>query len=253
MNNSFDKNKLYFIAIILVIIGMIYFFKNTNSDIIMYEGMNNTKNDKSNKLNKVFQPCNQPPIFHYKQNRDLVNEKSCSSLNKISHKVSHKVPHKYSHKILKNMSFNDVDSKNISNWDVKYEPGANNTYGDTLWHEMSPRMILIDNCMHCDEYKADSKHVTPMGIADSFIIDHDNNIESGLMSIDKSLNSEILSPQLIPGYTKDTSFDEFPHTLSPPRNNGIMPLKPDCVQSQVHDSSRCGCDGFGHHDWNYHK
>ena len=38
-------------------------------------------------------------------------------------------------------------------WDVKLIPGANNVYGDVLWHQTSPRMILDSNCMSCNNNK----------------------------------------------------------------------------------------------------
>lgn len=38
-------------------------------------------------------------------------------------------------------------------WNVNLSPGANNTYGDILWHKTSPKMILQDNCMSCGQFK----------------------------------------------------------------------------------------------------
>lgn len=37
-------------------------------------------------------------------------------------------------------------------WNVNLSPGANNTYGDVLWHQTSPKMILQDNNMSCGKY-----------------------------------------------------------------------------------------------------
>lgn len=46
------------------------------------------------------------------------------------------------------------------NWNVKYEPGANNTYSDLLWHQISPQMILEDNSLNCQN----TTYNAPIGI-----------------------------------------------------------------------------------------
>lgn len=35
------------------------------------------------------------------------------------------------------------------NWDTLALPGANNVYGDLIWHKTSPKMVLENNAMTC--------------------------------------------------------------------------------------------------------
>ena len=41
--------------------------------------------------------------------------------------------------------------------------GANNTYGDMIWSEMSPRNVLQDNCLNCNKFKPDHMYNDPVG------------------------------------------------------------------------------------------
>ena len=54
-----------------------------------------------------------------------------------------------------------------NNWSTYQNPGANNTYGDMIWHKSSPRMVLQDNCLHCNNFKPTSTYNEPSGIASS--------------------------------------------------------------------------------------
>lgn len=62
------------------------------------------------------------------------------------------------------------------NWKTYQEPGANNTYADLLWHQTSPRMVLQDNCLHCNKFNDSTQLNTPMGIASDFTSSYSNSL-----------------------------------------------------------------------------
>lgn len=61
-------------------------------------------------------------------------------------------------------------------WKTYQEPGANGTYADLLWHQTSPRMVLQDNCLHCDKFKEGTLLNTPDGIASDFTSAYSNSL-----------------------------------------------------------------------------
>ena len=46
-------------------------------------------------------------------------------------------------------------------WDVSVVPGANGTCSDKLWHNMEPKTILTDNCLHCNDFQ--NTYIAPSG------------------------------------------------------------------------------------------
>jgi len=115
-------------------------------------------------------------------------------------------------------------------WSVNHEPSASGTCGDVLWNYMSPRMILMNNCMRCNEYQKGQMYNTPYGVQSELAKEHDKNIQD----VHKMTYDELLLPT-----------DMNKHFLSTPMSNGIAPLHYDCVQSKIENSSKCGCDNFG--------
>ncbi len=124
-------------------------------------------------------------------------------------------------------------------WSVKHECGANGTCGDTLWHYTSPRMILMNNCLTCDQYGKNANYNPPNGMLNSLASEHDAGVEKSI----KKVHGLIYDELTIPDFSNNCT--EFAHTMSRPRNAGIVPMYCDCVKARVADSSRCGCDGFG--------
>ena len=50
-------------------------------------------------------------------------------------------------------------------WDTNANPGANNVYGDLIWHKTSPRMVLESNCMSCKQFAPSKSYNEPSGVA----------------------------------------------------------------------------------------
>lgn len=50
-------------------------------------------------------------------------------------------------------------------WDVQTIPGANNTYGDLIWHETSPKMVLEKGCTNCKDFTNNQEYNEPSGVA----------------------------------------------------------------------------------------
>jgi len=61
-------------------------------------------------------------------------------------------------------------------WKTYQEPGANGTYSDLLWHQTSPRMVLQDNCLHCNKFNDNTKLNTPDGMASEFTSSYDKSL-----------------------------------------------------------------------------
>lgn len=53
------------------------------------------------------------------------------------------------------------------NWDTLALPGANNVYGDLIWHKTSPKMVLENNAMTCGNLNFNPPTGTPDPIASS--------------------------------------------------------------------------------------
>ena len=129
-----NQNSIYsIILIILIIFAIVQLFKCSNKQIIVQENMmnmtcddNDTRNDTSNS-NGNGNDIN----FYVKNNRFAANRQ-------FRPKLTNPIP-----------ADNDFKCGPQFDWSVKHNPGANNTYSDLLWHKMSPRMILEDNCLSC--------------------------------------------------------------------------------------------------------
>ena len=61
-------------------------------------------------------------------------------------------------------------------WSTNSMPGANNVYGDMIWHKTSPKMVLESNCMNCNQNAPSVSFNEPSGIA--------SDLTSGLGSYD---------------------------------------------------------------------
>lgn len=103
---------MLYLIIILLICSLLYSFKNTN--IISYF-------------------TGQTPIFYIRNDRDTTS--SNNTFYKLTDdRLEHNLP---------------CSSSQVL-WDVPYEPGYNGMYSDLLWHTTSPRMILYDNSLSCN-------------------------------------------------------------------------------------------------------
>jgi hypothetical protein len=50
-------------------------------------------------------------------------------------------------------------------WDTDQIPGANNVYGDLIWHKTSPKMVLESKCMNCNDFSKGNSYNEPSGVA----------------------------------------------------------------------------------------
>jgi len=63
-----------------------------------------------------------------------------------------------------------------SSGSIYQTPGANNTYADMIWNKTSPRMVLQDNCLHCNDYKPSSTFNEPSGISSSLTSEFEGSL-----------------------------------------------------------------------------
>lgn len=97
-------------------------------------------------------------------------------------------------------------------WDVKSNPGANNVYGDVMWHKQSPKMILEDNCINCKQFQPQKSFNEPSGVASSFTSSYDNGMVIGALS-DQTMISDDMG-----------QLDNTPRQYSPQMSSGLPPL-----------------------------
>lgn len=97
-------------------------------------------------------------------------------------------------------------------WDVKANPGANNVYGDMMWHKESPKMILEDNCISCNQFQPQKSLNEPTGISSSFTSAYDNGMVIGALS-DQSMMSDDIG-----------QLDYNPRQLGNSMSTGLPPL-----------------------------
>jgi hypothetical protein len=67
-------------------------------------------------------------------------------------------------------------------WSTKVNPGANNVYGDLLWHKTSPKMILEKNCLNCNDFKSNKLFDEPVGMTSELTDTYDNGMVIGSLS-----------------------------------------------------------------------
>ncbi|QKF94151.1 hypothetical protein QKU48_gp0693 [Fadolivirus algeromassiliense] len=75
-------------------------------------------------------------------------------------------------------------------WDVNLNPGANNTYGDLLWHETSPRMVMNDNCIGCKNFTREKSYNEPTGVASDLTSSYAGSSYEGSLDEHKILPEE---------------------------------------------------------------
>lgn len=76
-------------------------------------------------------------------------------------------------------------------WDVKANPGANNVYGDMMWHKTSPKMILESNCLSCKQFQPSNVFNEPSGVASSLTSTYDNGMAIGALSDQNMLSTNV--------------------------------------------------------------
>lgn len=121
----------------------------------------------------------------------------------------------------------DVTANTGIDWSVKHNVGSNCTCGDKSWHCMSPRMILQDNSMRCNEYTYNNTYNPPNGILNNLASKHD----VGRKFNEKKVHGLIYDELGIPNFSNDCT--GYLHTMSQPRNNGIVPMHKDCVNKKI--------------------
>jgi hypothetical protein len=251
MNNNIKTVIL--VGIVLFVILYLYNVMNNGIKLVEMEGMHNL----------APHPNTYPPNFYLRKNRymatlcpgcqmdackcnDMIKDKPCTFCQKANCSCTNEFCNNCrSMKCqCKNKDNNCIlgpnqTCKEQANWAVNQYTGSgttiNGTCGDNLWHYMSPRMVLMDNCMRCHEHGSDKVYVTPSGVVSPLTKLHDTKIKD----THKMSSDEFLIPQ-------------DPVCMSQPMSNGIVPIKPDCVTARVHDSSKCSCDGFGK-VYNFHQ
>lgn len=275
MNNNTNQ-WIFFLVVGLI---LFYFFSTTRSDVVIIEkgteGMEDITAEmeaiaaemEEKEVQKMGVPsaCGIPPNFRLKSNRYLAGSGKrsmcrcgpncrCQGMCQCSPNVncgpgcawfkpcntvsgSASDPHPSTKPCMFHIN------KKSSAWNVPYEPGANNTYDDLVWHYMSPRMVLQNNCMRCNEFGPGTNHTVPEGVAENTTAEHSETV---------GIPQQGVSSLLYNNLETDPSIAQFPHTLSPPRNNGIVPMEQSCVLAKANDPSKCGCDGFGKCVYNFH-
>ena len=103
--------------------------------------------------------------------------------------------------------------KDPNPWKVPYQCGPQGC-GDVLWHYMEPRMLLTDNCLHCDQFSKDKLVNVPDGL------------ESNLTS---DLSSRLENPMI----SDNLSIPEAVHTMSGPETNGLWNPNQGCLLNKV--------------------
>lgn len=78
-------------------------------------------------------------------------------------------------------------------WDVNLNPGANNTYGDLIWHETSPKMVLNDNCLSCKNHLPTKSYNEPSGVASDLTSAYAGSSLEGSLDEHKILPGEFKS------------------------------------------------------------
>lgn len=66
-------------------------------------------------------------------------------------------------------------------WSTNANPGANNVYGDLIWHKTSPKMVLESNCLSCKQGKQPTYN-EPSGVASDFTSQFGNYSIVGALS-----------------------------------------------------------------------
>lgn len=247
-----DLNKNILI-ILLIIISVILIFQ-FNKVFIKNKNMEHMISDIG--YNHMVNPNG----FYLKQNRNVIPISNTEECNLDINKVDIEVKCPFCHKInctckndfcpiCKKMKcecnlYPNQNQYQLQKWAVPMKSGIGNksicsngsgSCGDVLWHYMSPRMILMDNCMRCNEFKNSNVHVSPLGITSDLTNKHTGDIND----IYNMTYNELLLPK-------------GPHYMSLPMTNGIMPMYKDCVNKKV-QSNNCGCEGIGEKVPNFHK
>ena len=97
-------------------------------------------------------------------------------------------------------------------WSVKGNPGANNVYGDMMWHKESPKMIMEDNCLSCKQFQPEKTFNEPSGIASSFTSAYDNGMIIGALSDQTMMSSDV------------GQLDDSPRMMANQMTTGLPPL-----------------------------
>lgn len=121
--------------------------------------------------------------------------------------------------------FNDMEQ---SPWNVYYAPGTNGTVGDSVWSSESPKMVLQNNCIRCEEFAGNKIHNYPVGaqekeeidIPDKVKIDNQGILHSSAMLSDQVNCNEPSNLKYNASYRSGTGI--------------VMPPK-DCLSNKIHD------------------
>lgn len=167
----------------------------------------------NNKQNEYFKMITNPPFegtneFHYLPPNNYVRQNRYNSDNggilKLDEPSQIQIieDNKYS---LPCLDCNDC------NWNLEYTAGANNTYGDNIYHYISPRMVLKNNSLKCNAYDKQNSYITPNGTTSKVVQNHDGSLEQG----------DLLYDDLPVQYPKDNRISYTSTGYIPP-NNGCL-------------------------------
>lgn len=188
-------HNLVYIIILIVLVALIaaYFMRGETTTVVVEEKLEHMAPETPEEIKTAPVPCDYPDNFYVKNNRDLLNPEA---------------------------------------WKVPYKCGPQGC-GDVLWHYMEPRMILIDNCMNCGDYKNKVNLSVPDGVESELT----TSITGQLESLNPMISDELSVPQFKDG--------RFPQTMSGPMSNGLCNPEQGCLKDRVQSGSSCGCNGFG--------
>lgn len=102
-------------------------------------------------------------------------------------------------------------------WTTKQLPGANNTLGDLVWHQVEPRNVLIDNCLHCKNWKQNENYNVPSGVASSLTSSYNATVGDSQMALDDQKKMNDLNPVKM----EELLYDR---TVEPPKGSYLPPV-----------------------------
>ena len=206
IHHIFNHNKRTIIIVLfvtIIVLYALYMRKNT-------EGFNN------------LQKISTAPNFYIKHNRHLIPKiaKTCGT-----------IPH-FRFGTIDDCPNNNNPCKEC-NWYPGQTPGANGTCTDLMWHVTSPRNILKDNSMKCNEVR--KHYMTPNGVQGNFATRYPIK---GNIPLEDNINTDYM-------ISNNFSIPDISNsTMSYPMSNGIVPMQCDCVNHKANNyiSHGCGCN-----------
>lgn len=233
--NSDRLYKLALLVIFVIAIVLIINYLTQSPIVIERENMDNVQ-----MIMPQLQDWVVPPQFYYKNNYYYVNKQKQNPNAKPSFYFKDErylTDKKFNPKLADPLNFdNDQQCGPKFDWSDPLNPGANNTYDDLLWNYMSPRMVLQDNCINCQNFKTTTTYNEPTGttelkstvnepsgIASNLTSYYDGTMENGSLKDQKILDDSFLPANLATGnsYIPAEMVNKY---ISSPMTDGLPPL-----------------------------